>query len=515
MRGLFEVAGSVHTMTRIAQAAQHHRLQDGIIFNEQNSHAFKKTGFRATGLGCVVRNWSGSIDDKVGMSIRHNLRLSRLRAASHHSLRTAVAATWTAFIVTALSLSQGQAMAQTPTETLGLTRVLEAARNNFDVAITRQAAEAAKADVLAADRAPFPIFNAKTSQMYLDSGVNGNQGIGPGPFGQKNIDKSGGIDWTWERGSKRALRTQSAGRLANAAQADLQDMVQVQQAGAASAYFDLLAARERNREMHALANSALMLAKSAGLRLKAGDLSAQDTARLEIEAQRAQADAHSAQLDQQRALLLLGQLTALRVDPTRWHIAAEWPALPTAPLSSNVPETWVEQRPDVKAALERVAAAQASLDLAMSQKKADVTVGSSLDHDPRVSRRSLELRFSVPLQWGYGFEGEIGRAQAQLTQAQDVAEKTKQDARAELQRLLEELRTAVQRETLYAQDIMPRARRVAEQAEVAYTKGASSLTDLIDARRTLRNTLIEATLARTDFAKSSVVWDLRTANISR
>jgi cobalt-zinc-cadmium efflux system outer membrane protein len=446
------------------------------------------------------------------MSIRQNLRVRRLQAASRHTLRTAMATTWAAAIVTALAFSQGQAMAQTATESLGLTRVLEAARNNFDVAITRQAAEAAKADVLAADRSPFPVFTAKTSQMYLDNGVNGNQGVGPGPLGQKNIDKSGGIDWTWERGSKRALRTQSAGRLANAAQADLQDMLQMQQAGAASAYFDLLAAQERNREMQALSQSAWVLAKSAGLRLKAGDLSAQDTARLEIEAQRAQADAHSAQLDQQRALLLLGQLTALRVDLARWQIAADWPAMPSEPLSINVPETWVEQRPDVKAALERVAAAQAALDLAVSQKKADVTVGSSLDHDPRVSRSSLELRFSVPLQWGYGFEGEIGRAQAQLTQAQDVAEKTKQDARAELQRLLEEFRTALQRETLYAQNIVPRARRVAEQAEVAYAKGASSLTDLIDARRTLRSTLIEAAFARADYAKSSVVWGLRTAN---
>jgi cobalt-zinc-cadmium efflux system outer membrane protein len=426
---------------------------------------------------------------------------------------TTRATTVVAAVVCALALHHADVMAQGITETLGLTRVLEAARNNFDVTITRQAAQAAQADVLAADRSPFPIFNAKASQMYLDSGVSGSQGIGPGPLGHKNINNSGGVDWTWERGNKRALRTQSAGRLADAAQADLQDMLQMQQAAAASAYFDLLAARERNREMHALANSALVLAKSAGLRLKAGDLSAQDTTRLEIEAQRAQADAHSAQLDQQRALLLLSQLTALRVDHAHWGIAADWPSLPKEPLRQSVPDTWVEQRPDVKAALERVAAAQATLDLAVSQKKADITVGSSLDHDPRVSRRSLELRFSVPLQWGYGFEGEMSRAQAQFTQAQDVAEKTKQDARTELQRLLEELRTAVQRETLYAQDIVPRARRMAEQAEIAYAKGASSLTDLIDARRTLRSTLIEAAFARADFAKSCVVWGLRTANI--
>jgi len=47
---------------------------------------------------------------------------------------------------------------------------------------------------------------------------------------------------------------------------------------------------------------------------------------------------------------------------------------------------------------------------------------------------------------------------------------------------------------------------------VAYAKGALSLTDLIDARRTLRSTLIEAAFARADYAKSSVVWGLRTAN---
>lgn len=457
----------------------------------------------------MVRNWSGSIHDKRCMSIRQNTRLSRLMGASRTTLRTTMVL---AMVVSAFALHHADVMAQAVTETLGLTRVLEAARNNFDMAIAHQTAQAAKADVLAADRSPFPIFNAKTSQMYLDSGVSGSQGIGTGPFGQKNINNSGGIDWTWERGNKRALRTQSTGRLADAAQADVQDMLQKQQGAAASAYFDLMAARERSREMHALANSALVLAKSASLRLKAGDLSAQDTTRLEIEAQRAQADAHSAQLDQQRALLLLNQLTALRVDLSHWGIAADWPSLPKEALRNNVPDTWVEQRPDVKAALERVAAAQATLDLAVSQKKADVTVGSSLDHDPRVSRRSLELRLSVPLQWGYGFEGEMGRAQAQLTQAHDVAEKTKQDARTELQRLLGELHTAVQREILYAQDIVPRARRMAEQAEIAYAKGASSLTDLIDARRTLRSTLIEAAFARADFAKSSVVWSLRTAN---
>lgn len=422
--------------------------------------------------------------DKRGMSIRQNLHPRRL--------------SWVLGL--ALPLWGGLACA----DTLGLPQVLEAARNNLDVSMARQAAEAARADVLAADRSPFPIFTAKTSQMDLE------HGIGAGPFGQKKIDKSGGIDWTWERGNKRGLRTQSAERQANAAVADLQDMRVMQQLGAASAYFDLLAAMERNREMQALASSARLLAQSATVRLKAGDLSAQESARLEIEAQRAQADAHSAQLDQERAVLQLGQFTNLRINLKDWQINSDWPLLQAMLDASTVQEAWLDQRPDVVAALERVSAARAALELAQAQKKSDLTLGSSLDHYPSQSRRLLELRVSVPLQWGYGYEGEIGRAQAQLTLAQDLLEKTRRDALADFQRLLQERNAAQQREALYEQDILPRARRVAEQAELAYTQGASSLTDLLDARRTLRSTLIEAAFTRADYAKAHTAWQLRT-----
>ena len=416
-------------------------------------------------------------------------------------------------LLLALLLLTAAIGAQAQAQTLGLAQVLEAARQNLDVSIAQQNLAAAQADVVSADRAPFPIFTAKTSQMYLDKGVKGNEGIGGGAFGQKNIDKSGGIDWAWERGNKRGLRTQSAKQQALAAGADLQDMLVMQQIAAAAAYFDLLAARERNQEMKTLSQSALQLSKSAGLRLKAGDLSAQDTARLEIEAQRAQADARSAQLDQQRAVLLLQQITKLQINLNTWKVVADWPSIQIQAPTQGVLQAWVDQRADVVAARERVTAASAALELAQAQKKADVTLGSSLDHDPRVSNRMLELRLSLPLIWGYGYEGEIGRAQAQLAQAQALFEKTKLEASSDLQRLLEEFSAALERETLYEQDILPRARKVAEQAERAFTLGASSLTDLLDARRTLRATLIEAAFTRADYAKAHEAWRLRTTTV--
>jgi len=39
------------------------------------------------------------------------------------------------------------------------------------------------------------------------------------------------------------------------------------------------------------------------------------------------------------------------------------------------------------------------------------------------------------------------------------------------------------------------------------------LTDLLDARRTLRSTLIEAAFTRAEYAKAHTAWQLRTAHI--
>ena len=401
-------------------------------------------------------------------------------------------------------------MAQESAFKLTLSQVLEAARQNPSVAYVRQAVEAARADVLAANHAPIPVFSLKAGSMYLDGGINKDSYVGSGPYKSKNIDTGVGLDWTWERGGKRRHRTESAQRNANATRADWQDAVVMQQTLAAAAYFDLLAAQTRNHEMNKLSQSAETLAKTAGARLKAGDISAQESMRIEIEAQRAMADGHTALLDQQRAALQLHQLTRISVDVSNHFVQPHWPALPQSALPDKVSDEAVAMRADVVAAQERVAAARASLDFALAQKRADITLGTSIDHDPRVSNRSVEVRMSMPLQWNYDYEGEVARAQAQLAQSQSQQVATETTARADLQRILDEYRAATQREVLYIQNIVPKARRVAQQAELAYTKGALSLTDLLDARRTLRSTLIEAAYAKADYAKAKTAWQLRT-----
>jgi len=416
------------------------------------------------------------------------------------------------FFCTSLALSVS-AWAQAPAApgapnapqiTITLEQALLAARNNLDVSLAQRAFDAARADVLSADRAPTPTLTAKASSIDLQNGV------GPGNvMRDKRIDKSIGFDWTLERGNKRELRTRSAQRAALAAQADLDEALIQQQLATAGAYYDLLAAQERITQVQAIGLSAGELARTAQRRLGAGDVSQQDAARSDIEAQRAKADLLAAQAERARAELMLKQVTQLT---GALAAQAEWPT-PTQSMP-QLPEPPVEARPDVRAAVQRAEAAQAVLESAEALRKNDLTLGTSFDHYPGSSTRLMEFRVQMPLAGvfgNYAYQGELGRATAQLAQAQDLLDKTRLSAALDNRRLQQDLLASSERALTYQTAIVPRARQVASMAELAYSKGAMSLTELLDARRTLRAALLEDVTTRAEHARSMAAWQLRSA----
>lgn len=414
-----------------------------------------------------------------------------------------------ALLATGAGLAVAQMSASAPT----LRDVLQAVNDSAEVRIARQAQAGAEADVLTADHAPLPLLSSKLSQIDLQNGLGAGDWLG-----RKRIDKSVGLDWTYERGDKRAHRTNAAQRTVAATAAEAQEAVLQQMLSAQAAYYDWLAARERVQLVMAMEEAGREAVRAAQTRFAAGDLSQQDATRIEIEAARVAADKQSAQLDLARAAIVLSQLLN-RTDIG--SIAAgtvAWPELPNTTTmaatlargGSEPASAMIEARADVRAARERIAAARSSLDGAYALQKTDPTVGISFDHYPGTSTRLIELRVQIPLTWGYRYQGEAARAQSDLKQAELTEERVLRDARTELARLQQEATSLAQRTANFERDIVPRAMQVANQAEFAYRRGALSLTDLLDARRTLRTTQLDVLAARADLAKARTALLLRT-----
>ncbi len=395
---------------------------------------------------------------------------------------------------------------------IDLTEVLTAAKLNLDVGMARSQTLAAKADLLVADHAPIPTFSSKASQMDLQNGMGAGSILN-----DKRIDKSIGLDWTWERGDKRELRAQTAKKLLSASQFDLSDTLIGQQILAYNAFIDLYTAQLKEDEFFAIAENYQKTSDTANIRLKSGDLSSQEAFRISIENQRAQADAQSAKLERQNAALGLSQIVKLTGSPLNWRVRPGFPPLKSIKndpfafeSSASIIENAALLRPDVVAATQRENAAKIAFDLALSLKKTDLTWGASVDHYPGTSNRLIELRVQMPLQVNYSFEGEIKRAKEQLTQSQLMLEKIKLLATTELQSLLQNVLTSHDRHQRYQEFILPQAKKVLEQAEFAYSKGALTLTDLLDARRTFRATRIEAIASQSELLKAQAAWFLRT-----
>jgi cobalt-zinc-cadmium efflux system outer membrane protein len=114
----------------------------------------------------------------------------------------------------------------------------------------------------------------------------------------------------------------------------------------------------------------------------------------------------------------------------------------------------------------------------------------------------------MPLHVRHANEGEARRASADLEAARAQLARVLAQAGAD-QRLAEaDWQAARERLARVEGDVLPAARDVAAGSEFAFTRGATGVLDLLDARRSLKAVEVDAAQARADAAKA---WARREA----
>lgn len=377
---------------------------------------------------------------------------------------------------------------------------------NRDLASAQRAVEAVEANVVVAGAHPNPILSAQSVK------ISPQRGVGSGPIYDKpNVDTTVSISQLIERGDKVRWRTEIAKGQATGVRYDLADLHRQLRLTLDSAYYDLKLAEEKATlalETSGLYTQALA---AADKRLAAGDIAPVERARLVVEALRTQSDAEAARAETLRAqetlALLIGQETQAQ------SLSAEdpWPNIfGIQPLSAEQFNA-LGRRPDVRAAQARVDAAQAARELATSLRTRDVTLGAQVERfrfeEPGVS---YGLSVNIPLFVRYYYEGEIAKAEAEYSAALVARDKVLATAKSELAKIYASLRAAAERTTRMQEYILPAAKRAADGVEFAYAHGAATLTDVLDARRILRVTLLDAVNARADYAKALAAWTVAT-----
>ena len=377
---------------------------------------------------------------------------------------------------------------------------------NRDVRAARVALAASLADRVVAGQRPNPNLTLGASN------VNPHAGVGSGPLRDKTFDSSVRLDQLVERGGKGELRERQADALVAAARADLAEALRQQRLAMRQAFFDLAAADERvrlQREFVALSSQSL---DATERRLKAGDIARVDANRIRLDSLRAANDLRQAEIDRERARAEFARLIGAEGAARSLTVAPEWPdPKPGTDSAFRDAERGACPRlgrADVVAACHRVEAAEAARDLAHAIATRDLTVGVQADRWPvsDVNQQgtgiSYSLSVSVPLHVRHANEGEARRAVADLEAARAQLARAEAQAAADTRLAEADFQAARERRTRIENDVLPAAREVAEGSEFAFSRGASGVLDLLDARRQLKAVEMDATQARADAAKA-------------
>jgi cobalt-zinc-cadmium efflux system outer membrane protein len=374
---------------------------------------------------------------------------------------------------------------------------------NRDVIAARRAFEAAGADRLIAGQRPNPTLTLGVNN------INPKVGIGSGPLRDKSVDSSLRLDQLIERGDKAGLREQQAEANVRAAAADYYDVLRQQRLQTRTLYFELGYQQSRRRVMREFSDLAQATLKAAEKRFSVGDIAEIDLSRFRLDAARAENDARAAEIDFERARLDFAravgaesQVSLLVVDEV----------LPPSALDKSAAvkgaEGAFELRADVSSARARVNAAEAASALARAISTRDVSVGAQFDRWPTTDANlqgtgnSFGITLTIPLFVRHANEGEARRAAVDLQTARDLTNRIESMASSEIKIAMSNWISAIDRSERVSQYLQPLAKRVAAAAEFAYSKGASSVLELLDARRNLKQAELDSSLSRSDTGKA-------------
>jgi outer membrane protein, heavy metal efflux system len=219
---------------------------------------------------------------------------------------------------------------------------------------------------------------------------------------------------------------------------------------------------------------------------KAGSMSEGDLIKIKLQLLQFQMDLSAAKLAQVQAMASLRQLIGFDAVPESYEVDGD---LAYENLHLNLDDlkmVALRTRPDLRAAVLGVKAAQSQFSLAKANGKQDLGVTFTYNHLGGVNTGSLFFNMQIPI-----FDrnqGEIARTRYAVTQSQELSSEQASIALTDVVNAYESVRTSDEVVTLYQSGYLKQAEESRDISQYAYQRGAASLLDFLDAERSYRST---------------------------
>lgn len=312
----------------------------------------------------------------------------------------------------------------------------------------------------------------------------------PGSFSGTYLNNSAEFDasvgYTIERGHKREARMQAAKDATSVVRAQVNDSARGLDFSVAQQFIAALLAKSSlafaQQDMASWQNT-VGISQS---QYDAGAISEGDLDTIKLQSLQFQTTVSADQLGLAQALIALRQQIGFEGIPAQYGVAGD---LAFAPVHGNLQDLQalaLKQRPDLLAAQAGVAAAESQHKLAQANGKRDLTVTGEYTHVGGLNTAGSLFSIEIPL-----FDrnqGEIARTAVAATQARDQAQAAGEQVLSDVATAFAAVQQGAQIVGLYTSGYRDQARQALDIRQYSYTRGASSLLDLLDAERTYRST---------------------------
>ena len=395
------------------------------------------------------------------------------------------------YITLSLITSLAQADTVSLTEDQALKLFFE---RNLGLLAARYNIESAQAQEIIAGAIPNPTIGAQVMEISRNPNYNSaaqgcSQNTNCGPADMFSFSQ------LIEMAGKRGLRMESSAIATQAAESDFRDAVRIMSNMLRDAYYTLLLAQKTRWLAQENVKHYKDIVSTNSSRLQAGDIAEGDFLRIEVESFKAQSDLDNANAAIKQAQADLA--VVLRWPDKSLQFAAQDQLPQIKDIGQDLPEEnlinkALPLRPDLLGDKQRADQAEKDLTLARRLKYPDVTINAGETRDP--SNTILNTYFigiSVPVPLFYQYQGEASKAAVNLNQTRLAAQQTELDIRNDVVSSLAAWQSADAVVKRFENQVLDRVLKVRQTAELSYTKGATSVLDLIEAQRNYKAIMLD------------------------
>ncbi len=294
-----------------------------------------------------------------------------------------------------------------------------------------------------------------------------------------------GVSYLHERGHKRELRTESARQGTEIAKSQLADQERTLLFTLRTAFISTLQAKAVlavARENLSYYDRVLQVSRS---RFQAGDIAQVDLDRLELQRIQFVTDVQTAETNLRTNKI---QLLALISDHTpleQFDVSGPFEFTEPPVTLTEVQQTALAARPDLRAAQQTIEQAQTNNRLAQANGTTDPTFSMDFARNPPIPAY-MGVSVSIPLRIFDRNQGEKARTALDITRSQRLAEAAQLQVFSDVNSAWAQLTSNLNLLRPYKTAYLAQAARVRDTMSFAYQRGGASLLDFLSAQNDYR-----------------------------